>query len=369
MNQTELAYQKAIDVVDKCCTKNGIYASAYGYTAIWARDSMITFLGASLIKNNSFKECFKKTLIALSKYQSKLGEIPNNIDLWSKRMNKVTFASIDSSLWYIIGMYSYSKRYNDKSLLRKYKKNINKALLWVDYQDSGKDMLPEQQPTTDWQDAFPHKYGHVLNTQALYYAALKLLKRSKAKKIKNLINGKIRKDLDFFNHKYGFYLPWIWKSHDGIREEAHWFDSLGNLLMIVFDVADKPKGKKILEYIEKHKINKPYPVKALYPPLRKGTKQWKRYFEKCEAKLPYHYLNGGIWPYIGGFYILALIKYKKFKEAEKELKKLAESCLKGKTFPEWLDGKTGKPYGKYQAWDAGMYILAYESLKKRRVLL
>ena len=60
--------------------------------------------------------------------------------------------------------------------------------------------------------------------------------RKEIKKILNegnvAVNGKMRKDLDFFNHKKGFYLPWIWKSHNGIREEAHWFDSLGNLLMI-----------------------------------------------------------------------------------------------------------------------------------------
>src|SRR3989338_7915312 len=369
MNQINLAYQRAIDIINKCCTKNGIYASAYGYTAIWARDSMIAFLGASLVKNSQFKECFKKTLAALSKYQSELGEIPNNIDLWSSRKKKVTFASIDSSLWYIIGHYVYAKRYNDNSLLKRYRKNINKALLWVEYQDAGNDLLPEQQPTTDWQDAFPHKYGHVLNTQALYYCVFKLLKDKKLIKIKKIINGKMRKDMDFFNHKEGFYLPWIWKSHDSIREEAHWFDSLGNLLMVVFGAVDKSKGKKILGYITKHKINMPYPVKALYPPFKKGTKEWKKYFEKCDAKLPYHYLNAGIWPYIGGVYILALIRYKKFEEAQKELEKLAESCLKGKSFPEWLDGKTGKPHGKYQAWDAGMYILAYESLKKKRALL
>lgn len=369
MSQTESAYQKAVDAMNKCCTKNGLYASAHGYTAIWSRDSMTAFLGASLINDKVFRECFKKTLFQLSKYQSRLGEIPNNIDLWSKRNKKVTFASIDSSLWYIIGHYTYADRYKDNSLLKRYRKNINKALLWVEYQDAGQDMLPEQQPTTDWQDAFPHKYGHVLNTQALYYYVLKLLKNKKSKKIKEIINGIKRKEMNFFNHKKGFYLPWIWKSHDGLREEADWFDSLGNLLMVVFGAADKSRAKRILDYIKKHGINRPYPAKALYPPFKKGTKQWKRYFEKCDAKLPYHYLNAGVWPFIGGFYILALIKYKKFREAEKELRKLAESCLKGKTFPEWLDGKTGKPYGGYQAWDAGMYILAYESFRKKRVLL
>ena len=129
MSHAKTAYQKAIEVIGKCCSKNGIYASAYGYTAIWARDSMISFLGASLVDGKGFRECFKKTLAALSEHQSSLGEIPNNVDLWSRRRKKVTFASIDSSLWYIIGHHVYAKRYKDKSLLKRYRKNINKALL------------------------------------------------------------------------------------------------------------------------------------------------------------------------------------------------------------------------------------------------
>ncbi len=83
----------------------------------------------------------------------------------------------------------------------------------------------------------------------------------------------------------------------------------------------------------------------------------------CDARKPYHYLNAGIWPYIGGFYVLALIKLKKFKEAENELRKLAEANLKG-NFPEWI-GVDKKFHGKLQAWSAGLYILAYNSLKKK----
>ena len=134
------------------------------------------------------------------------------------------------------------------------------------------------------------------------------------------------------------------------------------------DYQEKREQKKILAYIEKKKINKPYPVKSIYPPIKKGSKYWKDYYYDAGAT-PNNYLNGGIWPYIGGFYILALIKLKKFKEAQKELEKLGKANLKGNLFPEWINPKTKQTHGKFQAWSAGCYILAYNSLNKKKVLI
>lgn len=65
---------------------------------------------------------------------------------------------------------------------------------------------------------------------------------------------------------------------------------------------------------------------------------------------------------------MALIKIKKFSEAKVELEKLAEANLKENIFPEWIDPKTKEAYGEFQAWSAGTYIWAYNSLKKKRVL-
>jgi len=356
-------YEKAKEVIRVCSTKHGLFASGgkYGYNAVWARDSMISLIGASLEKE--FKTVFKNSLITLAKNQGKTGQIPNAVDKFSKRKPHVDFQSVDSSLWYIIGHYLYKKRYNDSSLFRKYKKSIEKALTWLSCQDIGENGLLAQLPTTDWQDAFPHKYGYTINTQALYYKVLKLTKQD-TKKLKSMINK--NKDTMLWNGN--FYLPYRWKNHNEYKEMGDWFDSLGNLLAIIFDSADKQKANKILSYIEKKKINKPYPVKAIYPPIKKGTKYWQDYFDDCDAKEPYNYANAGIWTFIGGFYILALIKEKRFKKAEQELKKLAEANLKG-DFPEWIHPLTKESFGKLQAWNAGLYILAVNSFRNKKVLL
>ena len=367
MNGVDLCYEKSIDALKECSSPHGLFASGppHGYNTVWSRDSMISFLGASLLSD--FKKQFVLTIKTLSKYQSKLGQIPNCVDLYDKKRKKqVTYTTIDSTLWYIIGHHIYAKNYDD-NLLKKYKKNIDKALTWVDYQDTSEDSLPEQQPTSDWQDIFPHKYGQVLNTQALYYKTLILLKKEKlAKKIKKIVNGGVSKELNFFDSKKGYYLPWLWKAHDKYREQGNWFDSLANLLTVVFGLADKNRAMRVLSFIKKNKITKPYPIMSIYPPIKRNQKAWKDYFNSCDLN-PYQYANAGIWPYIGSFYVIALVKYKKFNEAKKQLTKLAESNLKG-NFPEWIHPKTRKSFGHLQAWDAGTYMLAYECLKAKKVL-
>jgi len=362
-------YDRSVEVVKKSCTKNGLYASVNGYNSVWARDSMISFLGISLL-DKKFKRTFEKTLITLSKYQSKLGQIPNNVDIFkdSKTKEGVSYATIDSSLWYIIGHYVFASRYKDKKLLKRFKKNIDRALLWVKYQDAGEDLMPEQQPTSDWQDAFPHKYGHTINTQALYYKALNLVGEKRlAGRLKGLVNG--RSDKALFDRKKGFYLPFAWKNHDGLKEEGDWFDSLGNLLAVNFDLADRNKALSILNHIKNKGIDKPYPVKAIYPPITRESKHWQDYYVKS-GSFPYKYLNGGVWTYIGGFYVVGLVKMKKINEAKNVLRRLAEANEKS-DFAEWMDGRTGKPSGgkSEQTWNAGLYILAYESVNKKKSLI
>lgn len=363
------AYEKAIWILNKCSTPNGFFAAFPGYDMVFGRDSMIMSLGASLIDDKNLKETIKRSIVTLAENQSEKGQIPNAVDKFvNTRKHHVDYMSLDSSLWFLIANYNYKLRYKDNSLFNSYRKNMDKILYWLSCLDTGEDGMPEQLPTTDWQDAFPHRYGHTINTQALYYHALKLSGKNKeSEKLKDVVNNS--KDLGLWNGK--FYLPWRWKNHNKYQEKGEWFDSLGNLLAIIFGLADKDKSEKIINYIKMQKIAEPYPIRSIYPTIAPGGKDWQDYFLDCEAGVPNHYLNGGIWTFVGGFYILALIKLKKFKEAEVQLNKLAEANMKNNgNFAEWLNGKTGE-VGKteaqvesYQGWNAAMYVVAYESLKK-----
>ncbi|MBI2035174.1 MAG: hypothetical protein HYT12_00630 [Candidatus Liptonbacteria bacterium] len=404
MRLIDEAYNYALIALEHCAKPVGFYASGLpgGYEAVWGRDSMITSLGASLVRlpmskilqppfpdigsrniGLLFKKAVRNSLQTLGKNQAWHGAIPNAVGSWNEeRQSDVTFNSIDSSLWYIIGNYVYAKAYKDKSVLKKHKKNIERAMRWIAYQDPNNDGIPVQQPTMDWEDIFPHKYGRTINTQALYYAALNFLgENKKANRLKRTINGEERKTLSLYDKKRGYYLPWIWKYHGPMgREEGHWFDTLGNLLAIVSGLATPKIAKSILNYIEKNKINRPFPCKSIWPALKKGDPEWHWYFETAESKDPYCYSNAGIWPFIGGFYVAALVKAKEYKKAAKELEMLAlankqvhpkEKQVKDFGFQEWLHGETGKAMGgssAYQAWSAGMYVYAYECVKSKKVL-
>lgn len=392
---------KAIDVLRACAKSTGLYASGLpgGYEATWARDSMTTALGASLL-GNEFKSVIAKSIALLAKNQGPMGQIPNCVGSYNlDRKSDVTFNSVDSSCWFIIGNFIYVRAYNDKSLLKKYSKQIVKALWWLRAQDPDNVGLLAQQPTNDWQDAFPHKYGYTIHCNALFYAALKFMGENVlAETVKKTVNGEIRAYSSLYDKKLGYYYPWGWKNHDNIREHEEWFDTAGNLLAIITGLATPKIAKSILNYIEKNKVNKPFPCKAIWPPIKRGDKEWHDYFANCDARAPYHYLNAGIWPFIGGFYVAALIKMKEFKKAEIELENLAEAnlqviappgfpqymyevsknkripleklkALRKKEFNEWLHGQTGKPKGEpYQAWSAGTYLYAYECVRRKKLI-
>jgi len=381
MDIKEKAYKKAIDVIRACAKPTGFYASGLkgGYEATWARDSMTTTLGAALL-GDQFKETIKKSIALLKKNQTELGLIPNCVGSYNtERKSDVTFNSVDAPLWYIIGQFAYAEALKDDSILQENKKSLEAALTWLKYQDPNNDLLIVTQPTGDWMDAFPHKYGRVLNNLALYYGALKFMgEGARAEQLKKIINGETQQYLSLYDKKRGYYLPWVWKGHDSIREQEEYFDSAANLTAIITGLATPKIAKSILNYIEKEKINRPYPCKVIWPPIKKGDKEWHDYFENCDAREPYHYLNGGIWPFIGGLYVAALVKAGEYKKAEAELELLSKAVLKklkirdlkeAYEFNEWLDGRTGEPKGEpYQAWSAGMFVYAYECVKRKKLI-
>jgi glycogen debranching enzyme len=81
---------------------------------------------------------------------------------------------------------------------------------------------------------------------------------------------------------------------------------------------------------------------------------------------PGHYHNGGVWPFIGGFYVAALVRCGKFAEAEDALRRLSLLNRAGE-FNEWHHGDTAEPMGvRDQAWSSGMFIYAHHCVNLRQ---
>lgn len=91
------------------------------------------------------------------------------------------------------------------------------------------------------------------------------------------------------------------------------------------------------------------------------------FIRKYHQNLEYCYHNGGIWPFVGGFWVLALAAAGRQPQAARELAGLARAnAANGWRFTEWFHGLTGRPEGMPgQSWNAAMFLLAGHGLGSR----
>jgi hypothetical protein len=162
-------------------------------------------------------------------------------------------------------------------------------------------------------------------------------------------------------------LPYV-----AFRDYADRLDTLGNLLAILFGVADAAKATRILDYIAACGLDQPHPLRALYPVINPGERDWREYYRVRNLNLPHHYHNGGAWPFIGGFYVAALVHAGRHTEAQRQLERLTEMVRRGRSgewgFNEWFHGLSGEPMGyDGQSWSAALYLYARDAVESGEV--
>ncbi|MBW7881708.1 MAG: glycogen debranching protein, partial [Caldilineaceae bacterium] len=166
------AHSKATNVLHECATPYGFRASAMaaGYPQIWARDSVITFLGAAATGDQGLMRAGRASLETLGKYQSSRGLIPLNVNPDSGYVSTENAGAADANLWFILGHYLYYHYSEDLAFLQEQWPLIDKAMLWLDYQDMNECGLIEVPEAGDWMDLIAVRYN-VLYDNVLYYAA------------------------------------------------------------------------------------------------------------------------------------------------------------------------------------------------------
>ncbi len=397
---TEIAFDRAHAILGSECSPIGLMASPEGYPHVWARDSVITSLGAVLSPGH--ENCLRTSLVTLAGQQTEMGAIPNNVSVATGRLDHTNAGSVDSNLWYILGHYIQYRTFGDVAFLREYWPSLERALLWLRYQDSNGCGLLEVHEAADWADLLANRFN-ILYDNALWYATL----RAMAEMARPLGVDSTRYDemAADVRHKMRIVL-WVGPENEGewgpgcpghtewkhtlsqvgpvlvkrpfflpyvaFRDYGDYCDVFGNLLTILFGVANPAQEKRILDYLHQVGIDEPYPVRVLHPVIQPGSKDWREYYRNNNLNLPEQYHNGGIWPFVGGFYVAALVKAGRQERAAQVLQRLAEVNRLGAEeeweFNEWCHGRTGRPMGyPHQAWSAGMYLFAYHCVRDGRV--
>lgn len=406
MDLIQETYEKAKEVLEKNITKNGFTASSEhiaNYFSIWARDHSVCSLAALLSKDKKLINCAKNGLLYLLKRQNESGQLPSYVEIASKEKVYGGFGSItsiDSNMWVVIMCAIFYHHTKDKRFISNENgdKYIRCYRLLKAF-DSNNCGLMEVHIASDWADIMNRTY-HVLYDECLYYESLKalgyLLKenldsqnadpvifRYDRKRIKYIFRRRVRakKKINsslWFTKKNIPKIKEEYMIHENIPLENynyyqshlmpfkhHWakrFDTFGNLIAVLTNIASKERSKKIINHVLDNKINEPFPLKAMSPIIFKHNKDWEHIYATKEK--PYTYHNGGIWPMLTGFWINTLVKNGHHKKAKEELIKLAEVLRDSKyVFHEYYNSKTSKPKGTpYQAWSAAGFMIGYHSV-------
>ncbi|MHC4734937.1 MAG: amylo-alpha-1,6-glucosidase [Planctomycetota bacterium] len=104
---------------------------------------------------------------------------------------------------------------------------------------------------------------------------------------------------------------------------------------------------------------------------RSEDPDWIPRYEKYNQPGEYH--NGGIWPFVCGFYVAALVAAGRYRLAEKKLIALIDLISPSREakvefgFNEWLRAQDGTPQGEdWQSWSAAMYLYAAACVEQRK---
>jgi len=397
----DATYQRAIEVLRRNATQRGLKASHAYYNQIWARDAFISFLGANMAQDPALLESARTTLDTFAKTRAPLGQIPNFYDLSTDLPEFGFSGSTDSSCWYIIGLASLFHNTGDRTLLGPDLDAAMDAYRFVRFQDANNSWLIDSPQGADWMDAAIQRTGKTLYNNVLFLAATKcitslLASASRQPDSLNLLKYEDLKErfTDVFlpgddsTGRISKYWPRLATHHKEqkvvdmsrrfflqyisfARIDSH-FDTLSNLLCGLWDIASETTFRSIMGVVESRGLSKPFPIRVLDPPYAKGDAGYDDNFDAMlpiqHRSTPLDYHNGGVWPFVGGFYVCALSSLgSDLAGAQLDNLAKANGVLRAGEdvgFNEWLDARKGEARGQYgQSWSAGTYMAAYARLQ------
>jgi len=347
-------------------------AAGWGYPEPYTRDLMISSLGILISGNKKLIKSLRKAMETLAQNQSRLGHIPSLMHDPTDR------GSSDCTPLFLMAVALFREVTGEVDFLEEAAK---KAMLWMEYQSPTDRVIVDQLPTSDWRDEqWVLGYGLFVNT--IVYTYLRLFgMHERASKLKEMMgrftvkgdrqNRHVHEGLVLRYKPY--YALWSYKVYRSER-----FDLLGNSLAILSGIASPSRARELISWVETEcdSLRESKELAAelppnLFPYIKPGDPDWIPRYEQFNQPGEYH--NGGIWPFVCGFYVAALVAAKRYKLAEKKLIALTELIRPAREadvkfgFNEWYRAQDRTAQGQdWQSWSAAMYLYAAHCIEQRR---
>lgn len=345
--------------------------AGWGYPEPYTRDMMLSGLGVLTTGDEELVGGLRRVLVSLAANQSPHGCMP------SLAHDTLDRGASDTTPLFLIGLAAYRSHTGEDGFLAE---EAERALTWMEYQSPDDNIMVAQQPTSDWRDEqWVLGYGLYVNT--LVYTYLRMFHRDdEAIALRRMMNRfaivgerrprHVHEGL-VMPHK-PYYALWSYKVHKSER-----FDLLGNSLAILSGIASCTRGLELVHWIEGEcdalrangLLNSALPP-CLFPYIRPADPDWHQRYQTYGQPGDYH--NGGIWPFISGFYIAALVSCGRQRLAEEKLGELAQLVRPALShevefgFNEWYRAQDVVPRGQdWQTWSAAIYLYATACVERQ----
>ncbi len=342
--------------------------AGWGYPEPYTRDLLISALGILTTQDPVLMDSLRRVLETLAKNQSPRGQITSLVHDPEDR------GASDTTPLFLLVLGLFQGCTSDPAFLEEAKA---KALLWMDYQTIDDRDLVGQQPTSDWRDEH-WVLGHGLYVNALVHGYLQILGlKDRAEALRQAANREGGKG--FVVDGQPTFSLWFYKV---LRDDR--CDLLGNSLAILTGLADSARARAMVRWIETScdQLRAAGDLALELPPcffpfVQPTDRDWQPRYERYN--LPGHYHNGGVWPFVCGFYVAALVAAGEQTLAEKRLGALTELVRPFRLpravsspalgFNEWFGAQSGRPEGEdWQTWSAAMYLYAAACVEERQAL-
>lgn len=365
--------------------KRILHAGYRNFRESWARDFGFASFGLSAV--DQF-EVVRDTLDAFFWHQKPNGQLPvklYSMDVVTRYLHSMfgreqpTFKvlkpkfmsghgapSLDGQALLIISALNYADKSDDRGFLRGYWHRLTLATKWLQSRRRGSNsLLLYQAPYADWADSIARK-GCILYTNVVYWKALVDMARAAASL------GLSEEAMHYFAEAESISRALnerLWRSDFGYYRTSEELDNLssdGNLLAIVWGLAEPGQAESILKVMDEAGMTEPVPTRVVHPSYPMSLIA----IENRLGRLA-NYHTDSSWLWLGALHVIAMVRTGNMEQAGLLLERIVNVIVKDRQIHE-VHGPDGEPLSsvwyKSEApltWNAGMVLFAHQVYEMR----